>query len=77
MAIYGLNFNGSQIPANIKKRFAEVVKPFGMVKFRLVGVATSEVDRDACLAVATNGTRDLHVEIRDSKVGKLYGIYAH
>lgn len=75
--IYGLNFNGTEIPKTMKRRFAETVKPFGMVKFRLQGVATTEHDRDQMLIQASNGTRQLHVEERKIIGGTWYGIYVY
>jgi hypothetical protein len=87
MAIYGLNFNHSQIPTEFKRLFASRLnskfKPVGADKgctWLLSGVATSFADRDRMLDQATNGHRQLHVVEKMTGTKKtgiylIFGIY--
>lgn len=68
--IYGLNFNGSHIPEQIKRRFAAKVRVDGH-RYDLQGVAENENDLNWMLGQASNGRRKLHTEVR----GKLTGVY--
>jgi DNA-directed RNA polymerase subunit RPC12/RpoP len=43
---------------------------------RLVGVGQSESERDAMWIQATNGSRQLHIEPRQTAGGVWYGFYA-
>lgn len=78
--IYGLNFNGSEIPPGIRKKFARYKKLSGLprgVYAVLQGVGQSPSERNAMLLAATNGSRRLHVEERVTAAGVWYGIYVY
>ncbi len=78
--IYGLNFNGTQIPEGVKRRFAERVKLPGMKRGEyayLKGVGQSSVERDAMLAVADNQKRKVIIEERQTLNGVWYGLYVY
>jgi hypothetical protein len=82
MAIYGLNFNGTQIPKHMTSRsgrrgtFPLTVRKEGFVgRFTLAGITDSEYDRDAMLIQADNGRRNLHVERMDTGAGVWFGVY--
>lgn len=80
MAIYGVNFNGTQIPDGVRRKFRRELKLPGMRRGEyalLVGVAQSDDERDEMLVQGTNGTRRLHVEPRQTVAGVWYGIYVH
>lgn len=77
--IYGINFNGTQIPDAIRRKFVKQLKlpemPRGY-RASLVGVGQSEKERDDMLIQATNGHRKLHVVEKQTAAGIWYGIYA-
>jgi len=78
--IYGVNFNGSEIPEGIKRRFRERVKLPGMKRGEyayLKGVGQSVAERDAMLVTMDNGRRKAVIEERQTLVGVWYGIYAY
>lgn len=81
MAIYGLNFNGLEIPPGVKRKFGNKIcirRAQGKIPSRYVflkGVAQSPEERDAMLIVANNGHRVVHVEERKTASGIWYGIY--
>ena len=80
MAIYGLNFTETPIPAGVKRHFPARLKLPGMARGEyalLQGIGQSERDRDAMLVQATNGSRRLHVEARQTAAGVWFGIYTH
>jgi hypothetical protein len=78
--IFGLNFNGTQIPPAIKARFAAYIRlpnmPRGQ-RARLVGACATEDEKAIMLSQADNGHRRLHVEERKAVHGKFYGIYVY
>lgn len=78
--IYGLNFNGTQIPIEYSKKFVKELKLAGQprgVYAHLVGVTDTMAERDTMLIAASNGHRKLHVVERSITGGYLYGIYAY
>jgi hypothetical protein len=76
--IYGLNFNRTHIPAEMKKKFAREVTVAPRVRAVLAGVEESKEECDIMLRVATNGHRRLHVEEWKVAGGKkLFGIYVY
>lgn len=76
--IYGYNFNGSPIPPEIKRRFAERLRLKPKVWGVLAGVGETPQERDAMLLVANNGHRKLHVVERSvANKGIVYGIYTY
>ena len=77
MAMYGLNFNRTEIPPGVKKKFAQRVTVTRGVKGTLQGVAQSPEERDLMLTQATNGRRNLHVETRKTPAGPWFGIYVY
>ena len=80
MAIYGVNFNGTQIPPGVKRHFSRELKLPGMKRGEralLQGVAQSPSERDLMLVQASNGHRRLHVVDRQTAAGVWYGIYVH
>ena len=74
--IYGINFNGNQIPPGYARKFRKEVKidwlPRGH-RYRLVGVADTIESRNAMLIQADNGHRLLHIETRRTGGPVLYG----
>jgi hypothetical protein len=80
VAIYGINFNGTEIPPGVARKFPKRLKLTGMQRgeyAHLEGVAQSPTERDQMLVQADNGRRKLHVEPRLTPAGTWYGIYAH
>lgn len=75
--IFGLNFNGTQIPDGVKRKFAARVRIQPAVYAQLVGIGQSPEERDAMITQATNGKRRLHVETRTTPAGDWYGIYEY
>ena len=86
--IYGLNFNRTQIPETIKRRFARTTRIALPESYRtrrnqthsrayLAGVATDSASRDAMLIQAQNGHRLLHVVERKTAGAAFYGIYVY
>lgn len=81
--IYGLNFNGTQIPQPARRKFKERIKiewlPRGHY-YRLVGVCDSLESVRGAFIQADNGHRLIHVEVRRAPIsmtGKVYGIYIY
>ena len=72
--IYGLNFNNTQIPAGVKRKFAQNVKKDGKF-YDLKGVGQSTAERDAMLIQVNNGNRLVHVKMRETAAGPWFGIY--
>ena len=78
--VYGLSFNGKDIPEGFKRKLAAKVRiewlPRGHA-YRLVGVATDKVSMLRALEQANNGRRLLHVEVRATAGTPIFGIYAY
>lgn len=77
--IYGLNFNGTQIPDGWKRRFAKQTRVpwYPKVWFVLQGVGT---DRESMLRMveqAHNGRRNIHVKERATAAGPAFGVYTY
>lgn len=75
MAIYGLNFNRTEIPDGVRRKFARKWRIAPRVYLYLQGVGQSPEERDMMLVQANNGHRRLHVEVRKTPAGEWYGIY--
>jgi hypothetical protein len=79
--IYGLNFNGTQIPKGPAfRKFPERIKLEGMGRgqyARLHGIGQSEAERNAMVILANNTSRKIHVESRQTAGGVWYGIYIY
>lgn len=80
--IYGLNFNNTPIPPELRRYFAKRISldragaKNPKIHCTLQGIAETEDERDAMLIQADNGHRKLHVETRRRAGGKfLFGIY--
>ena len=74
MALYGLNFNGSQIPARVKIKFAARRKFDGKWHY-LQGVATTPLDKEAAEIAAAKPGRTIVVKEVPAQFGTYYGIY--
>jgi hypothetical protein len=74
--IYGLNFNGTQIPEGVARKFRKLLNLDGR-KADLQGVAQSPEERDVMLVTAQNGHRKLHVVQKATAAGVWYGIYVY
>lgn len=80
MTMYGLNFNGTQIPTNIRRKFAVRRKFEGMGKgtfATLQGVATSIEDSEAMVSQASNERRHVIAVPRTIAGGTWFGIYIY
>lgn len=74
--IYGINFNGTEIPKGIKRMFAASKKFDGVAfKLDLKGIAQSIDERDSMLIQADNGHRTIRVVARQTAAGVWFGIY--
>jgi len=70
--VFGLNFNGTQIPANAKRHFAERRKFNGHNSwFLLAGVCETKAEQNAMVVTANNGKRKMVTVSR----GKWYAVY--
>ena len=76
--IYGLNFNGTQIPADMRRHFKDTIRNLHGITFALVGVCESASERDAMLIAANNGKRKLYTISRTSPDSRqtLFAVYA-
>jgi hypothetical protein len=78
MAIYGINFNGTEIPHGVKRKFRARMKLPGAGFHEwhcLKGVAQNMVERDAMLMQAERPGRSIHIEERKTAAGVWYGFY--
>jgi hypothetical protein len=80
--IYGINFRAKApdtdsmgFPPGYAKKFAKTLR--GEYRgFRLVGIGETQAEADAMVLQADNGHRKLHIEVRNTARGPLFGIYA-
>jgi hypothetical protein len=78
--IYGLNFNGREIPPGVKRKFRARLKLPGNKRYEwlhLQGVGQNEVERDAMLMAVSRPGRIVHVEKRKTAAGVWYGVYVY
>lgn len=73
--IYGLNFNGTQIPPGYKRRFAQTLKRSGVLEADLKGVATSLEEAEQMKLQADNGHRMVFIERRKTAGADVFGVY--
>jgi hypothetical protein len=80
MAIYGLAVNGTHIPPELKKRFAERIKlpHMGRGEYaHLQAVVESPKERDVVVAVGTRPGRGIHARSHRTPKGIIYGMYSY
>jgi hypothetical protein len=81
MAIYGWNYNDTDIPPAFKRKFAERIPYTKNDRGRtsswmyLKGVATSEEERDAMISTTSRPGRQVHVVTRKTAGAPWYGLY--
>lgn len=73
--IYGLNFNGTQIPEGVRRKFAKTIRCPDGRKADLQGVGQSGEERDVMVSAAQRPGRDLHIVQRATAGGSWYGVY--
>ena len=78
--IYGINFNGTELPAGYARKFAKTYKFPGAPRghrARLVGIADTVQSKDTMIVQASNGHRRLFVHTKPTAGPTLYGIYSY